>query len=215
LDFQGTEPIGARRGTYVEMLVSQSATRSGMGPSDVALVVAARAGEEWAREALFRRHASLVNGLAYRLLGRDADVDDLVQETFVQALGSLSRLRADETFASWLAAIVVRTAHKVMRRRRLQTRLGLRGPDAPDWEGLVSKAAPPDVLADLMRLYRVVETLPPKVRIPLLLRRVDGSSLPEIAQLTGASLATVKRRLAAGEKVLQRSLVAPNEESPS
>jgi RNA polymerase sigma-70 factor (ECF subfamily) len=197
------------------MVASVTAIRSGMGPSDGDLVVAARAGEEWAQEALFRRHAPLVNGLAYRLMGRDSDVDDLVQETFVQALAGLGRLRSTETFSSWLAAIVVRTAHKVIRRRRLLERLGLRSPDTLDWDGLVSPAAPPDVLADLMRLYRLVETLPAKIRIPLLLRRVDGASLPEIAQLAGCSLATVKRRLAEGERRLQESLAIPTKESPS
>src|SRR6266513_458158 len=70
---------------------SSPTTRSGAGPSDAALVVAARAGEAWAQEALFRRHARMVNGLALRLIGRDADLDDLVQEAFAQALGSLDR----------------------------------------------------------------------------------------------------------------------------
>jgi RNA polymerase sigma-70 factor (ECF subfamily) len=188
------------------MLVSLPTGRAAQGPTDGALVVAARGGEEWAREALFRRHGPLVNGLAYKLMGRDADVDDLVQETFVQALASLRSLRSEQTFASWIASITVRTAHKVMRRRRLLERLGLHSSVELDWDGLVSKTAPPDVHADLMRLYRLVETLPVKVRIPLILRRVDGASLPEIAHLTDCSLATVKRRLAEGERRLQESL---------
>jgi RNA polymerase sigma-70 factor (ECF subfamily) len=193
----------------MEMLVSVPIPRTSAGPTDGALVVAARAGEEWAKEALFRRHAGLVNGLAYRLMGRDADVDDLVQETFAQALASLRRLRETETFASWLAAIVVRTAHKVLRRRRLLERLGMRTPDEPDLDRLVARAAPPDVSAELLRLYRLVEALPVKVRIPLLLRRVDGAGLEEIARMTGCSLATVKRRLAEGERRLRESLALP------
>jgi RNA polymerase sigma-70 factor (ECF subfamily) len=193
----------------MEMLVSVPNPRTGVGPTDGALVVAARAGEAWAKEALFRRHAGLVNGLAYRLMGRDADVDDLVQETFAQALASLRGLRETETFSSWLAAIVVRTAHKVLRRRRLLERLGLRSRDEPDLDRLVARSAPPDVSAELLRLYRVVEAMPIKVRIPLLLRRVDGARLEEIAQMTGCSLATVKRRLAEGERRLQEHLALP------
>jgi len=45
-------------------------------PTDSELVRAARAGDPWAAEALVRRHARAVNGLALRLLGRDGDVDD-------------------------------------------------------------------------------------------------------------------------------------------
>jgi RNA polymerase sigma-70 factor (ECF subfamily) len=195
------------------MLVSLPTARAGQAPTDGALVVAARAGQEWAREALFRRHGPLVNGLAYKLMGRDADVDDLVQETFVQALASLRSLRNEQTFSSWIAAITVRTAHKVLRRRRLMERLGLRSSEGLDWDALVSKSAPPDVHADLMRLYRIVETLPLKVRIPLVLRRVDGATLPEIAHMTDCSLATVKRRLAEGERRLQESLAGVAEGS--
>src|SRR5437870_412973 len=89
--------------------VNANATRSGSGPSDAALVMSARAGEAWASEALFRRHASMVNGLAYRLLGRDPEVDDVVQESFAQALGALDALKEPQAFASWMASIVVRT----------------------------------------------------------------------------------------------------------
>src|SRR5436190_20397911 len=99
-------------------------TQSEAGPSDAALVVAARAGEKWAQEALFRRHARMVNGLAYRLLGRDQELDDLVQESFLAALRSLDRLAQPQAFAAWLGSIVVRSSHKLLRRRRMLTRLG-------------------------------------------------------------------------------------------
>jgi RNA polymerase sigma-70 factor (ECF subfamily) len=180
----------------------ETATRSGAGPSDAALVVAARAGERWAREALFRRHAHMVNGLALRLLGRDTDVDDLVQDSFMHANASLDRLEEPQAFASWLCSIVVRTAHKLLRRRRLMWRLGLRRADSIDVEALVSSNAPPDVAAELRELYRVVARLPAHVRIPLVLRRVEGYGLEEIAALVGASLTTVKRRIVEGERAL-------------
>jgi RNA polymerase sigma-70 factor (ECF subfamily) len=184
------------------MSAAETATRSGAGPSDAALVVAARAGERWAREALFRRHAHMVNGLALRLLGRDTDVDDLVQDSFMQANASLDRLNEPQAFASWLCSIVVRTAHKLLRRRKLMWRLGLRRADPIDVEALVSSSAPPDVAAELRELYRVVAQLPAHVRIPLVLHRVEGYGLEEIAALVGASLTTVKRRIVEGERAL-------------
>jgi RNA polymerase sigma-70 factor (ECF subfamily) len=196
---------------------AEPSTRSGAGPSDAALVVAARAGESWAREALFRRYAPLVNGLAFRLMGRDEDVDDLVQDSFVEALRSLGRLDAPQAFASWLSSIVVRTCGKLLRRRQLMRRLGLRrAGDAIDLDALVSPTAPPDVIAELSAIYGLVGGLPPNVRVALILRRVEGHSLDEIAGLTGASYATIKRRVAEGERLLEEELVAsgrPNERS--
>ena len=159
------------------------------------LVMAARAGEPWAIEAIFRRYAPLVNGLAFRLLGGDADLDDIVQESFAEALSSLSRIRNTETFPAWISAVVVRTTHKLLRRRRLMTRLGLRRAAPVPWETIAARVMPPDVAFELKTLYRVVENMGPELRIPLLLRRVEDASLEEIARLTGVSLATVKRRL--------------------
>jgi len=179
-------------------------TRSGAGPTDGALVVAARAGEDWAREALFRRHASMVAGMAFRLLGRDEDVDDLVQDSFVEALRSLDRLQAPQAFASWLASIVVRTSSKVLRRRRLLTRLGLRRGEAIDVDAVVSPSAPPDVATELRALYARIEALPARERVALVLRRVEGLGIDEIAELIGASPATVKRRIAEGEQLLAK-----------
>lgn len=168
--------------------------------------MAARAGEAWAREALFRRHAPLVAGMAFRLLGRDEDVDDLVQDSFVEALRSLHRLQAPQAFASWIASIVVRTSSKIIRRRRLLTRLGLRRGDGQvDVEAVVSPSAPPDVAAELRDLYGRIEALPAKERVALVLRRVEGLAIDEIAALVGASPATVKRRVAEGEQRLAKS----------
>ncbi|HEX4517052.1 MAG TPA: sigma-70 family RNA polymerase sigma factor [Polyangiaceae bacterium] len=179
----------------------ESATRSGAGPSDAALVVSSRAGEDWAREALFRRHARAAGGLAFRLTGRDADVDDLVQESFMIAFERLDRLDNPQAFSAWLFGIVVRRAHKVLRRRRLLTRLGFRG-DALDLEWVTSSCAPPDVVTELREIYRRIESLPPKLRIPLVLRRVEGLPHADIAEMTGASIATVKRRIAQAEDAL-------------
>ena len=167
----------------------------------------ARAGAEWAKEALFRRYAPMVNGLAYRLLGSDSDLDDLVQESFAQAISSLHRLQNTETFSTWLSAIVVGTAHKLLRRRRLMTRLGLRRSEPVDWELIISKGVPPDVALELRVLYGLVEKMPTELRIPLLLRHVEDASLEEIARLTGVSLATVKRRLSKAQKTLDDALM--------
>src|SRR5258706_15733966 len=144
--------------------VNANATRSGSGPSDAALVTAARAGEGWATEALFRRHAPMVNGLAYRLLGRDTEVDDVVQESFVQALGALDALKEPQAFASWMASIVVRTTSKLLRRRKLLARFGLRRSEPIDVDALIGPAVPPDAATELRAVDRMVEGLPLEVR---------------------------------------------------
>ena len=187
------------------MRAPDQATRSNAGPSDAALVIAARAGEAWAQEALFRRHAPMVNGLAFRLMGRDADVDDLVQDAFVIAFGRLNALDDPQAFGAWLGSIVVRTAGKVIRRRVLLERLGLRRRREPvDIDAIATRVAGPDVGAELRRIYERLELLPAEQRIAFLLRKVEGMELEEIARATGVSLATAKRRIAAAQQAVER-----------
>jgi RNA polymerase sigma-70 factor (ECF subfamily) len=171
---------------------------------DTALVVAARAGDVRAREELFRRHARGVFGLAQRLLGRaDGEVDDLVQESMLAAVRALPRLETPEAFPSWLNAIVVRTACKVIRRRVIATRLGLRQRGASvDVDLLISPAAPPDVRSELAAVFRCLERLPTRERVALVLRRIDGVSYDEIARLMDTSPRSAKRWVEAAEDEL-------------
>jgi RNA polymerase sigma-70 factor (ECF subfamily) len=172
---------------------------------DAALVAAARDGEASARRELFERHVAMVNRLAFVLLGRDDELDDLVQDVFVEALSSLGRLREPGAFPAWLRRLTVQTSWTFVRRRRLRERLGLGRGDRPDAvEGLLSPTATPETLAELRSMFRAVERLPSALRMVLLLRRVEGLQLEEIAALTASSLATVKRRLTKAESMIKR-----------
>ena len=156
------------------------------------------------RGARAQARARAVNGLALRLLGRDRDVDDVVQDSFASAFAALDRLADPQAFEAWLCGILVRTVSKLIRRRRLLARLGLgRAGTAIDLDTLVAPTVPQDDALELRRLYALAERLPADVRIPLLLQRVEGLGLDDIARLTGTSLATVKRRVAAAERSLR------------
>jgi RNA polymerase sigma-70 factor, ECF subfamily len=187
-------------------LQAAPSSKSGAAPTDASLVLAARAGEEWAREALFRRYARLALGLAYRILPYDADIDDLVQDSFLYAFERLDGLSNPQAFQAWLSSIVVRTAGKRLRRRKLQIRLGLRSHTPIDVDQVVSSSAPPDVGAELRAVYGLLEKLPVEERIALVLRRVERLEIPEIAQQMGLSISTVKRRLNAAEGRLERAI---------
>ena len=183
----------------------EPASKPAAVPSDAALVLAARAGEEWAREALFRRYARLALGLAYRILPSDLDIDDLVQDSFLYAFERLNGLTNPQAFQAWLSSIVVRTAGKRLRRRKLQVRLGLRSYTPVDADEVISRTAPPDVAAELRAVYGLLEKLPVEERIALVLRRVERLDIPEIAEQMKLSVSTVKRRLNAAEARLEQA----------
>jgi RNA polymerase sigma-70 factor, ECF subfamily len=191
---------------YLRGVAAEPLTRSRAGPSDAALVLAARAGEAWARESLFRRYRQMVYGLAFRLTGGSVHVDDLVQESFVRALRSLHKLRDPQSFARWLGSVVVYTASKMRRHERMRKRLGLAHPEPVDIDSFISRTAPPDIAMDLRAVYALLDVLPVEAHVALVLRRVEGMALEEIAEHMNLSLATVKRRLTLAERHLADNL---------
>ena len=187
------------------MALVRPLAKPGTAPTDAALVVAARAGERYAQEALFQRYVRMALGLALRILARDAEVDDLVQDSFLYAFERLSTLENPQAFAAWLSSIVVRTASKRLRRRKLLMRLGIRNDNPIDPDQVVSRTAPPDLGAELCRVYDLLDRLPADERVALVLRRVEGLEIPQIAEQMGMSMSTVKRRLNSAEARLERA----------
>src|SRR5262249_11722420 len=149
-------------------------------PSDAELVRAARAGQRWASEALFRRHARMANGLALRLLGRDEEIDDVVQEAYAIVFERLDSIQDGQAFASFLASVLVRHVRRILRRRRIARMLGLRPAAEPiDLAPFCAADAPPDVIAELRSVYAFVERLPAEERLALVLRRIDRVPLED------------------------------------
>ncbi|WP_338146856.1 sigma-70 family RNA polymerase sigma factor, partial [Streptomyces boncukensis] len=84
--------------------------------SQTALIAAARAGDQRARERIVADHLPLVYNIVGRALNGHADVDDVVQETMLHALRGLDRLREPERFRSWLVAITMNQLRGYWRR---------------------------------------------------------------------------------------------------
>ncbi len=173
----------------------------------VELIEAARAGDVTAQQRLFERSWARVRALVHRLVPCDRELDDLVQEIFIEALVSLPRLREPAAWDFWLRGLAVRVVRSRLRRRKLQRLLGLWSPSEPSsFEALISPTAPPDVATDLRAVYAALEALDSDCRIALVLRHVEHMSVPEVASHLNLSLSTVKRRLATAEGQLQLEL---------
>lgn len=155
-------------------------------------------------ELTFRRYAPYVAAIAHRLLGREHDVDDTVQEVFVVAVRGLGRVRDPGAVKGWLASITVRVARRRLRTRRLKGLLGLE--ESATGEHLVDDAATPEQRTLVGRVYEVLDTLPADLRIAWVLRHVEGEKLEAVAELSGCSLATAKRRIARAHGLLQEAL---------
>lgn len=85
-------------------------------------------------------------------------------------------------------------------------RLGIRRAEPIEPDTVVARSAPPEVVTELRAVYGLLSELPVDQRVALVLRRVDGLSVPEVAESMGLSVSTVKRRLKLAEARLERSL---------
>lgn len=191
----------ARRGESAQSLAGEA---SGHGVvralpfdgDDAALVAAMKSGRADAKAAFYRRHARAVHGLVFRLMGPDAELDDVVHDVFVRALESLPGLRDPSALRSWLSGIAVRTVRIRFQRRRRQRWLHFMAPD--DVPPIVDH--PRLELGEALRdVYAILDGIDVQERIALVLHRVEGLHLDEAARTAGMSVATFRRRLARGE----------------
>jgi RNA polymerase sigma-70 factor (ECF subfamily) len=173
-------------------------------PDDAELAERLARGDAWAREALYRKYVEAVWGLALRLTGNRSDAEDVVQDTFAEALRDAAQLRERGAVRAWLMGVAVHQVHRRFRRRRLLRLLGLDRGAADSLDEIAARHTPPDVLAELQLIGRELRTLPSKTRIAWTLRYVEGCSLGEVAEYCGCSLATAKRSIAAAQRRLAR-----------
>ena len=155
-------------------------------------------------DAVFRRFAPYVATIAARLLGRSDELDDLVQDVFLDALRGLRSLRDPGAIRAWLATVTVRRARRRLRRRALFAMLGL-DRDA-DLDRLVDGSASPEARAETMAIYRALDRVSADARIAWILAVVEGHSLEEIAEFGGYSRATAHRRIQAAQAAVEATL---------
>jgi RNA polymerase sigma-70 factor (ECF subfamily) len=139
-----------------------------------------------------------------RLLGNEADADDLVQRVFVDAFKRRDQLRDPGAVKGWLATIAVRTARRQLRRRRLRQFVGLEDRAALE---LSDRGLSPEKRALLARVYEILDTIPVDQRLAWTLRYVEGEKLEQVAGRCGCSLATAKRRITAAHAHLQAEMM--------
>lgn len=152
------------------------------------------AGAEPSLELLYERYATYVGALASRMLGRVVEVDDVVQEVFASAATSLRRRDNEQEVRGWFAKVTVRRCMRQLRVRALWRVVSL--DEDPSYERLAAPDASEGERHLITEVYRALDSLPPRQRVPWTLHHVEGEGLERVAELCDCSLATVKRRIA-------------------
>lgn len=151
---------------------------------------AAQAGDAAAFEELMVLTERKVAQISWAILGDAEDVKDAVQEAFLRLYRFLNRYDAKRDFHGWLARIAVNVCRDALRRRkrRFEPLESVAAPESPE------PRADEDLIHrnDLALLRRAVDALPPKERLAVILREVEGLPTDEVATALGSTVTTVR-----------------------
>jgi RNA polymerase sigma-70 factor (ECF subfamily) len=176
-----------------------------------ALVGRCQAGDDEAFLELYRQHRGDVARLVQRLLGRNADVEDVTQDVFLQVHRSLKDFRYGSRFSTWLYRVTVNVVLMQRRARRSRPQL-VEASDSVATED--TNPLPDEQIARQRRvraLFRILEGLSEKKRTAYLLHDLEGLPPADIARMVNAPVLTVRTRLF----YARREIVGRMSEEPS
>ncbi len=173
--------------------------------SDRALIDACLKHDNNAFAHLVKRYEGSVASVLWRFTRDRLVLEELVQDTFVEAYLSLRRFRSESPFFPWLRTIATRVGYRSWRRAR---RDRLRAERLVQWNWGDEHEAAARVPGDTAEyVYRILETLDPKDRLVLTLQYFEGCSTSEIAERMGWSPTLVKVRAFRARKRLRTYLL--------
>ncbi len=174
-----------------------------MDPADGADIQASLGGDQAAYARIVERHQAAIAKRMWRFTRNRQELEELVEDVFVQAWMSLKGFRGEAPFAHWLSRIASRVGYRFWKARSRKTeQLPLQ-----DWDAV--EAAPDGEIeardaAEL--LHRTLEQLPPRDRLVLTLLYLEELSVAEAAERTGWSKTMTKVQAHRARKKLRRLL---------
>jgi RNA polymerase sigma-70 factor (ECF subfamily) len=157
-------------------------------------VVRAQTGDTAAFRELYSTHRRAVTRLVSRLAGPHRDVDDLVQEVFLQVFRSLPSFRREARFSTWLHRVAVNVVLMHLRARRCRVHASAElSPEHHAHDD--NPLAHAERLERQRALYRHLDRLSEKKRAVFILHELEGLPPQEVAALVGSNVLTVRTRL--------------------
>lgn len=188
---------------------TRSDTPAALDESITAWALAARAGDAVAVEQFVGALHRDVQRYVAHLCGDPQAVDDLAQDTFLRALGSLHRFEGRSSARAWLLSIARRAVIDSYRYAAARPRLI----DVPDWQLAAELAQPCDLpgFDDGIALLDLLASLPDDRREAFTLTQLLGLSYAEAAEVSDCPIGTVRSRVARARATLMDLLDVADE----
>jgi len=183
--------------------------------SDHSLIEATKMGDETAFAVIVSRYRNPITNYLYRFLNDYEEAVDLAQETFVRVYFAIDRYHTDYAFSTYIYRIATNLAISEIRKRKRRTILSLTGlfqtdvEDTTEFQPTDERPLPDKNLIDDERervIAKAIATLPPKYRLPVILRDIEGKTYEEIANILELGLGTTKSRISRARGLLKEKL---------
>lgn len=171
-----------------------------------ALIERLRSGDYEAFDAIFRRYVNKVYRQVLRLVGNDAEAEEIVQEVFLAVYQKCNSFRGDAAFSTWLYSLAMNACLTRLRRRKRIKEISLDGflpryrrdghhqvRPVFNWSDEVECRLEKDELREL--LQNAIDQLPPMEKAVIILSDVEGVPDRDISETLGLSIPAVKARL--------------------
>ena len=193
----------------VSMRSEREPSRSSGDETDAGLAVRAAGGETQAFDALVLKWKDRVFRLALRFVRRPEDAEEIAQEVFLKMYRSIGSYRSDAPFEHWLLRVATNACRDELRERRRKPAAVLADVTAEPvaWlDRALCGASLAAVEAERARAIAadLLDTLPPKDRVVLVLMDLEGMSATETAAVTGSTRGAVKVRAMRARRALRR-----------
>ena len=159
-------------------------------------------GDKSAFQVLVKRHKEKVRNIIYMTMNNNAMVDDIAQDVFITIYKNLKHFRFESLFTTWLYRITVNKCKDYIRR------MNVRKIFSPLDDGFdVSEHQSPVENRDVSKIVMdAISRLPVKLKMPLILKDIEGFSYQEISETLNCEMGTVKSRIFRGREKLKEIL---------
>jgi RNA polymerase sigma-70 factor (ECF subfamily) len=183
--------------------------------SDHELIERTKNGDEAAFAAIVGRYRNPITNYLYRFLNDYEEAVDLAQETFVRVYFAIDRYHTEFAFSTYIYRIATNLAISELRRRKRRKIFSLtglfqgEGDDDVEFQPADERPLPDKNIVDDEQervIAKAIATLPPKYRVPIILRDIEGRTYEEIANILELGLGTTKSRISRARGLLREKL---------
>lgn len=172
-------------------------------PSDADLIARVVSGDRAAFDEIMRRHEDKIFSVCLRIMGNRDRALDSTQETFLTVFRKAAQFKGNAALGTWIYRIAVNTCYDQLRKAKRR-----RTDPLPEYHDPIDHGAEDAVDSAALRpeLRLALEHLPEEFRTAVILSDIEGMSLPDVAEVMGVPVGTVKSRLFRARRLMANHL---------